>query len=382
MADINYVTYLVGYILTIMLFVVLGCYMLAQRGSVMSTHGELVAKLRMTRTMGVCMFVWAFGTFLYLPPMLYGCHAEHMVYRVLFFVSLMLFTPMIFVDMFAVVQRKVNILNWVCALGSPFLLLAVWCMVNPENYILIKIGATLSIACILFLLVRFVSEYRMYVRRIKSEYSELSHREIIWSWVCFSGLAIQGIIMVVYQLLWSPTLECIYIVLSVVNAVALCFCTCRQVTIDIDVVEDDKGEKEEAEATKTDKDRPKERTFYATIEEKLEMHCEGKLLYLDPDLTREQLCHRLNIGNTYLKMYFHSRGLTFYQYINTLRVEYAYRLMTSNPDLPIGEVSQHSGFRSQTTFRKVFKEIMGCLPSEMKNNGLLNNNPENILQQS
>lgn len=362
MANINYVTYLVCYILAIILFVVLGCYMLAQRGNVMSTHGELVAKLRMTRTMGITMFVWAFGTFLYLPPMLYGCANEHIIYRVLFLVTLMMTTPTVFIDMFAVVQRKVNILNWVCALGSPFLMLAVWCFLDPENDMPLRIGGTLSIASIVFLLVRFVSEYRMYVRRIKSEYSEITHREILWSWVCFSGLAVQGIILVVYQMLWSPTLECIYVVLSVINALALCFCTCHQVTIDLDVVEE-----EEAKAAKTDDDRQKEHAFYATIEEKLEMHCEGKLLYLDPDLTREQLCHRLTIGNTYLKMYFHSRGLTFYQYINTLRVEYAYRLMMSNPDLSIGEVSQQSGFRSQTTFRKVFKDIMGCLPSEMRN---------------
>lgn len=367
MADINYVTYLVGYILAIILLVVLGCYMLAQRGNVMSTHGELVAKLRMTRTMGVNMFVWAFGTFLYLPPMLYGCPNEHVVYRVLFFVSLMMATPMVFIDMFAVVQRKVKILNWVCALGSPFLILAIWCFYDPENFILVKIGATLSVASIIFLLVKFASEYRMYVRRIKSEYSEISCREILWSWVCFSGLAVQGIILVVYQLLWSPTLECIYVFLSVVNAVSLCYCTCQQVTIDLDVIEEEEGDGEEAEAAKTDDDRQKEHAFYATIEEKLEMHCEGKLLYLDPDLTREQLCHRLTIGNTYLKMYFHSRGLTFYQYINSLRVEYAYRLMMSNPDLPIADVSQQSGFRSQTTFRKVFKEVMGCLPSEIRN---------------
>lgn len=366
MANTNHVIYLIVYILTIILFVVLGCYMLAQRGNIMSTRGEQVTKLRMTRTMGVNMFVWAFGTFLYLPPMLYGCPEEHIVYRVLFFVSLMMATPMVFIDMFAVVQRKVKTLNWVCALGSPFLILAIWCMVDPENYILVKIGATLSVASIIFLLVKFASEYRMYVRRIKSEYSEISCREILWSWVCFSGLAVQGIILVVYQLLWTPTLECIYVFLSVANAITLCYCTCHQVTIDVDVVEDEKDE-EEAEATKTDNDKQKERTFYATIEEKLEMHCEGGLLYLNPDLTREQLCHRLSIGSTYLKMYFHSRGLTFYQYINTLRVEYAYKLMTSNPDLSIGEVCQQSGFRSQTTFRKVFKEIMGCLPSEMRN---------------
>lgn len=367
MANFNYVIYLPIYVLAIIFLVVLGCYMLAQRGNVMGTHGEQESKLRMTRMMSVTMFVWAFDLFIYIPVILSGWSEDHVAYKVLFLLSLMMSTPVVFIDMFAVVQRRVNIRGWVCALGLPFLLLAICNLMVPESNVPANVGATLSVVSILFLLVKFYSEYRNYVERIHSEYSETSRREILWSWVCFSGLAVQAIVYVVYQLLWSPVLECIYFVLSIGNAVSLCYCTCRQVTIDIDIVEDEKIEEEDAEAVKTEKEKQRERALCATIEEKLELHCEGRLLYLDPTLTREQLCHRLNIGSTYLKMYFHSRGLSFYQYVNTLRVEYAYKLMMAHPDMSISDVCQQSGFRSQTTFRKMFVEVMGCKPSEVRN---------------
>ena len=359
--DVGYVIYLIVYILTIIYFTILGCYMLAQRGNVMSTHGELMAKLRMTRTMGVAMFCNALGWFIYLPPMLLGYQTDHPIYKVLFLVALMLGTPMNYIVMFAVVQRKVDILSWACALSAPFLLLAIWNSVDLQNDTPHLIGAVLCLVCLVSMLIRFASEYRNYVHRIQSEYSETTHREILWSWVCFSGLAMQVIVFVVYMFLWSPLLEILYLVLSVLNAACLCYCTCRQKTIDLDVVEDG-----ETAVAVSGNNKEKERVFYATIEQKLEMHCEDQLLFLEPDLTREQLCHRLSISSTYLKMYFHSRGLTFYQYINTLRVEYAYKLMQANPDMAIGDICEQSGFRSQTTFRKMFQEVLGCLPSEVR----------------
>ena len=360
MSDTSYTIYLLVYILTMVYFVILGCWMLFQRDNLMNTHSELVAKRRMTRTMGVAMFLWASEMFIYLPPAFAGYETNDPVYKVIFLVLLMLNTALVYNVMFAVVQRTADTLIWSCSLGAPFLLLAVWQVIAPpEGDILIYIGAALSVASLVCLLVRFASEYRIYMRRVQSEYSETSSRDIAWSWICFSGLAVQGILFVVYELLWSPTLEVLYGVFSIASATYLCFCISKQRVLDLDVVDD--GE-EESDVAAPDKDK----LFYTTIEERLETCCEDKLLFLEPTLTREVLCRHLSISSTYLKMYFNSRGLTFYQYINTLRAEYAYRLMQENPDMPICDVCERSGFRSQTTFCKVFQEVLGCLPSEVK----------------
>ena len=356
------VIYLLIYTITIIYFVVLGCYMLAQRGSLIGTRGELAAKLHMTRTMGVSMFIWAFDLFVYLPPLLWGCTPDHPVFKVLFHVNLALSTPVIFAAMFAVVQRQVNLLRWSCALSAPFLLLTVWQLLAPSPAsadLPLYIAAALSVASNLFLLIRFASEYRLYIRRLQAEYSETASRDIVWSWVCFAGLAMQGLAFVAYQLLWSPMTEVIYAVLSVINAACLCYCTCRQHTIDLDL-------EPEAEPVAALKDKPEGDAFYADIEQKLKTLCEDQLLFLNPELRRETLALRLAINRTYLSMYFRHCGTSYYQYINTLRIEYAVRLMQDNPDLPVDEVCTRSGYRSLTTFRKAFQEVMGCLPSEVK----------------
>lgn len=367
------VAYLMVYFATIIYFVVLGCYMLFHQDSTHSTNGELVAKQRMTRTMGVTMFVVALEWFVYLPPVLAGLQPNDPIYDVFTLAMIMLLTPAIFCVMFAVVQRKVNNVRWICGLGTPFLLLAVWQLVTPPEFkIPLYLGASLSVASYIFLLVRFAKEYRIYVRRIRSEYSDTTGRDIAWSWISFSGFAVQGILFVVYEMFWSYTLESLYHLFTILNFGYLCFCISRQRTIDVEVVNDDgalcyDNDGSTSSPTNENENQSKnERALYADIEQKLRTLCEDRLLFITPDITLETLALHLGTNRTYMGMYFRERNITFYQYINALRIEYATRLMQENPDMPISEVCSRSGFRSQPTFRKAFQEVMGCLPSEVR----------------
>lgn len=367
MIDLNDALYLCFYFITILYFVVLGCYMLSQRDNLLSMHGEQVAKRRMTASVGIYMLVWALECIVYLPSILiYGYEETMQGYDICFFVTLMLNTPAVYAVMHAIVQKRVNTLLWVAASSIPFLLLMAWYLVFPPEMtgrLPIYIAAVLVVAYMSLLIVRYASEYRNYIRRLRTEYSETSNREITWAWSCFIGFAFQSFLYIFYQFNWSPVVEYLYMFFSVVNASYLCYCTCHQRPLDNDIVEQTVVSDEPEVQQNEDED---EKTFYSSVQYKLETLCEAKFLYLEPDLTRESLCLRLSIGRTYLSLYLRSRGLTFYQYINSLRVDYAVRLMQENPQMSIREVSELSGFRSQTTFRKVFQEMMGCLPSEIK----------------
>lgn len=370
MFSLNDVFYLSTYVLAIVYYIVLGCTMLFQHENPISTHGELVAKRRMTRSVGILMLVWAFGWFIYLPPMLYYCGTGHPSYKICFLVSIMLNTSCIYIVMHAIVQHWRNAIRGGIIMGMPFLAFILWFIIDGSNGLLqINIAGALHLAFIVCLLLKYAIDYRKYIKRIRSEYSETTGRDIFWSWSCFIAFAVQTFAFVLYQFYWSFMLEAVYLVLSLVNAAFICYCTCQQKTLDNDIVEEaeenaDTTQKAPAEAVT--EARRDESAFYNIIEQKLETLCEQKLLFLEPDLTRESLCLRLSIGRTYLSLYLRSRGLTFYQYINSLRIEYAVRMMQENPDMSIHEVSELSGFQSQTTFRKVFKEVMGCLPSDMK----------------
>lgn len=363
MSDYIVATYLFIYIVVIIYFVVLGCYMLAQRDTDDTTHGEWKAKRRMTRSVGVMMFVWAFSWLIYLYPLLLGLDYSHLSYKICFLVTLMVSIPVLFSVMSAIVQKPVNNNRWLIIIGIPFLLpiIAIFLVPSgPMEWIPVYVSSALCLICIAFLLIRYTSEYRAYVNRIQSEYSNISQREIVWSWWCFAGCFIQDIFFILYQLNWSVTLDVIYGLLTIINAAYLCYCTCRQKTLNEHKVEED----EHAQAGEEEKEHDK--AFYAVVEHKLKSVCEERLMFLEPDLTRDMLCSQISVNRTYLGMYFRRRGITFYQYINALRIHYAVKLMQENPRMSICEISHLSGFRSQTTFRKVFQEVMGRLPSETK----------------
>lgn len=119
------------------------------------------------------------------------------------------------------------------------------------------------------------------------------------------------------------------------NATFLCYCTYKQKPLDTDVV---KEEVADAVTTKINTNKNVNEVF-TIIEYKLQTLYEKKFLFLEPDLRRETLCLRLSINRIYLSNYFSSQGLSFYQYINNLRVDYAIKLMTDQPDLSIQEVN-------------------------------------------
>lgn len=361
--------YLIAYILTVFYYFILGCILFAQRAAPNSTRIERENKLNMLHSVGGIMFFEAIDYVLYIPAIWGSGNDVDKFINVCFLVTMMIETPLLYIVMHAIVQKRVNTWRWTIFTASPFLALTLWYVLTPSQLtgrLPVFIASVFSVLYTLFLLFRYSKEYRHYIQCLKSEYSNISSREIIWSWSCFCGFAAQMIVFQIYAYNRTPQTELVYWALSLINAAYLCYCTCRQKTLDMEFSEDN-NENKTAEAVPSPSEEYVEKSFFSIIEQKLQSVCKEKHLFLDPDLTREMLCRHLSISSTYLKQYFHSRNLTFYQYINTLRVEYAYKLMEENPSMPIHKVSELSGFRSQTTFRKMFQEVKGCLPSEIKN---------------
>jgi AraC-like DNA-binding protein len=63
-------------------------------------------------------------------------------------------------------------------------------------------------------------------------------------------------------------------------------------------------------------------------------------------------------------------GMTFYQYLQQMRINYAQTLL-SNPELSITDISFQSGFASSTAFTRAFKKSTGYPPSKFR---MLNEN--------
>ena len=104
-------------------------------------------------------------------------------------------------------------------------------------------------------------------------------------------------------------------------------------------------------------------TIPDNIQELLDKHCEAKHLYLQHDLTLQQLASTIGTNRTYLSAYFAQQGITYNAYINRLRVDHFMRLyrksINSDRSFTAVQLAQQSGFRSYSTFAAAFKFFNG-----------------------
>ena len=91
----------------------------------------------------------------------------------------------------------------------------------------------------------------------------------------------------------------------------------------------------------------------------------GEKLYLEDHFTMSELVKRMNTNKAYLsEVIALSEYGSFYQLINTLRIEHACWMLGEDPTLKMEQVALASGFSSGSAFSQVFKRIKGMSPSE------------------
>lgn len=99
------------------------------------------------------------------------------------------------------------------------------------------------------------------------------------------------------------------------------------------------------------------------IEHLLEEHCVARQLYLQQDLSLQQLAQSIGTNRSYLSQYFSRQGITYNIYINNLRINHFISLyqeaISSHQSYTIQQLANNSGFRSYSTFSLAFKQRTG-----------------------
>lgn len=100
----------------------------------------------------------------------------------------------------------------------------------------------------------------------------------------------------------------------------------------------------------------------------LEQLVEEQKLYLKKNLTLVDLANALNTNRTYVSNYLSQvLGVTFYDYINQLRIErVSIPMMREHPEYKLDFVAHESGFASISTFRRAFIKLTGQTPSQFE----------------
>ncbi len=89
--------------------------------------------------------------------------------------------------------------------------------------------------------------------------------------------------------------------------------------------------------------------------------------YKKEDLTLYSVAAHFNLTETYLYHFFREEtGTTFASYLEKLRMERAYRLLTET-GFSITEIALQVGYGSVHSFRRAFKRCRGHIPSDLRN---------------
>ena len=130
------------------------------------------------------------------------------------------------------------------------------------------------------------------------------------------------------------------------------------------------------ESAMTEEEEPEQEIIPLTPEKEHIMAAEirklmdEKHLFLQPNLKINDLANMLNTNRNYIYNAINQGiGLSFAEYINKKRIEYAVRLIDQNREILLTDVAIKSGFASTSAFYRNFKLYMDCSPSDYQKRG-------------
>lgn len=196
----------------------------------------------------------------------------------------------------------------------------------------------------------WIRKARRYTRYIRNSYSNIDEIDISWLRVVAFFFVVSQLIWLVISIIRHPLADCLYYASSII----LWQITLEHVLHQKPVVFEAQDSLAEAKDTK-------EYVFASSLPAIIEN--EG--LYLNPTLSIKELAMYVGTNRTYLSDYFvHVLHTTFYDYINTMRIEKkSLPLMEEHPEYTLERIALESGFQSMSTFRRSFQKLKGVTPS-------------------
>ena len=101
--------------------------------------------------------------------------------------------------------------------------------------------------------------------------------------------------------------------------------------------------------------------------ESIDTTIRNEQLYAAVDLMREDVMKRFGIGRHHLNdlLNTYAGGMSFPQYINSIRMDIAFKLISKSPKMAVCDVAHKVGL-TPPNFRELFKRKYGVTPTEFK----------------
>jgi len=350
-------------------------YLLFRRGNAFAE--DIIPPLRLRRWVAVFFGIMAAGHLWYLPGILMAKGDAATLWMLIGgLLDYLLTLPMVLIVMLCMLQDRRRPLwpVWL-AMVPPVIMMGVN-IANCRDALLPWIQGYFLLAVIGFT-VYMVREVRRYGRWLRDNYADLEHKEVWRSLLVLASIMllfcyyVVGCGSITYEfiiqlcdiplvayLLWRvETLQDLNLPISSENIVVAGATPL-----------DDSDAMDTMIATEETEEADTSLSVRNNIGPLLRLHCEEPQLYLQYDLTLQQLATQIGVNRSYLSKHFALQGITYNAYINNLRIRHFVSLcqerVAAHQPLSVQQLALDSGFRSYSTFNGAFKRVMHTTATE------------------
>ena len=241
----------------------------------------------------------------------------------------------------------------------PFVVLAVVFIVSPSR-LLEQFAAGYLVLLGLLFTGHMVFAIRQYGRWLNDNYADLENKKV---WLSQTVSLVCMLLFVLYVLATNMVFIWFIHVFELVLVVLLLW---RVETLPLLAEKNVLEQTDTSSEPETSNSHPSpliSNIDLVQIERLLEEHCVATQLYLQHDLSLQQLARTIGTNRSYLSQYFSRQGITYNTYINNLRINHfisRYQEVASTQQpFTVQQLANESGYRSYSTFSLAFKQRTG-----------------------
>ena len=341
--------YIMLYAAVTMLSLIACCYLLFRRGNAFAP--DITPPVRLRRWMAALFASMTLSHVVYLPEIYLTSDDDILLCNLIggLIDSITCF-PLAIIVLFTIMQDRRRPLWPVAVMVAPLIVGMVWCVVSRSDALIPTLFGYLLLMSI-GLIIYMVREVKRYGRWLRDNYADLEHKEV---WQTFVVLAVVLLAFCIYA--FSSKGLCYEYLLQLIVVVLIGYLLWRVETLsDLSLSQPLPSPVEEETITP--------QTTYEYIAPLLQQHCIETQLYLQHDLTLQQLAKAVGTNRFYLSQYFSAQGTNYNAYINDLRIKHFINLyhetIAKKRNFSTQLLAQESGYRSYSTFCRVFKGKTG-----------------------
>jgi len=330
MTTIAFYQYLIHFTVILTILITMAVYLLTSRRNAFGS--ELITDQRLRRKAGWLILIYAFIYLANIPMVLWLADDLQLLQMATVTVDMTIWCPVVLHFLLELLQDR---RHW----DNRLLLISVLAVMPLTGWLLT--GYTwwkwavygMYIAEVVFFIGWYIRAAIAYHRFLADNYADLEHKEVTWSWIILSSMFFS---LINYLLMLFQGDMQICVALSYILhfadilfiGIIVWYIDHQQVLepLTAEAVAEELAMEEEADTDDTSNMLTNQPTKDDIIVIKtgalLRKHCEEAQLFLQHDLSLKTVAQVCNTNRTYLGRYFASQGLTYYTYINKLRINH------------------------------------------------------------